>query len=203
MQKSLADIIQGTIEKHKLRPKKDNAGQLLSALVEDEHVRVAGELTGAMSSHEKLSRSTFIGSFLQTIETDFEVAPPEPELNLRSLQTQIGLWAQENFGSNQSKRTGYALYSLAPLLGIGEEYGELLHCVLKNHQAIRGYDDVEKYETERDDALADLLIYMCDFATREGVDLLSVLNDTWRRVVARRNWKANPSEGKDSKDVED
>src|SRR5690349_11211377 len=112
------------------------------------------------------------------------------ELSLREIQAQIREWADRNFKNNTSKATGAELGSVAPLLGIVEEAGELSHCVLKRHEGIRGYDDDAKYTTDRDDALADILVYLCDFAGREGVDLLSALNKTWARV-RQRDWEKN------------
>lgn len=117
-----------------------------------------------------------------------EEAPSEK--SLREIQTEIGKWSKKNFGNNISKATGQALFSTNALLGIIEETGELAHCVLKRHQGIRGYDDDLKYTTERDDAIADILVYLCDFSCREGVDLQEVLNKVWAKVQ-KRDWEKN------------
>jgi len=123
---------------------------------------------------------------------DLEDCPENEARSLKEIQKEVASWSETNFGQQVSQVTGFPLGSLAPLLGIMEELGELCHCVLKHHQGIRGYDDPSKYEPERDDALADILVYLCDFASREGVNLLHVLNETWEQV-AKRNWKKNPS----------
>lgn len=112
------------------------------------------------------------------------------EKSLRVIQREIREWSLRNFGQQVSKATGAELGSISPLLGIGEENGELCHVVLKRHQGIRGYDDDAKYQSERDDAIADILVYLCDFANRENVDLLDVLNKTWSKVQ-KRDWEKN------------
>jgi hypothetical protein len=75
---------------------------------------------------------------------------------LRSIQREVGDWSLENFGIQKSKATGDNLDSLAPLLGITEELGEWVEST---------NDD------EKKDALADILIYACDFASRENCHL--------------------------------
>ncbi len=94
--------------------------------------------------------------------------------SLDDLQTAVKEWSNENFGPQESKAriTRYTdtvhnvvreaplrLGELAPLLGIGEEIGE--------------YDDATAADnlTEQCDALADILIYLCDFASRDGLTL--------------------------------
>lgn len=78
-------------------------------------------------------------------------------LTLDELQTAIGEWSLSNFGGQESKAyPDLVLGSLAPLLGIFEEYGEW-----------------KEAETMEDwvDALGDVLVYLCDYATREGFRL--------------------------------
>ena len=114
-------------------------------------------------------------------------------MSLREIQREIGEWSRRNFGDQVSKSTGQVLGSLSPLLGIQEELGELCHVVLKRHQGIRGYDDDAKYQAERDDAMADIMVYLCDYASREGVDLEGVLTMTWNRVKSR-DWTNRPQD---------
>jgi NTP pyrophosphatase (non-canonical NTP hydrolase) len=111
--------------------------------------------------------------------------------SLQEIQVEIGIWSRVNFGDQTSKVTGQSLGPLAPLLGVVEELGELCHAVLKHHQGIRKFSDDMVYSRERDDAIADVLIYLCDFACREGVDLGAVLERTWAKVQ-QRNWQQNP-----------
>lgn len=84
-------------------------------------------------------------------------------LTLDELQTAIGEWSLSNFGGQESKAyPDLVLGSLAPLLGIFEEYGEW-----------------KEAETMEDwvDALGDVLVYLCDYATREGFRLAEVFPD--------------------------
>lgn len=75
---------------------------------------------------------------------------------------EVGEWARENFGIEQPPEF--------PLIGAGEEAGELTRSVLKRAQ---GIDDSDKYadrdgigdDAERD-AIGDVAIYMCDTITR-------------------------------------
>lgn len=112
------------------------------------------------------------------------------EKSLREIQNEIAEWSRKNFGDNVSARTGQWLYSDCALLGIVEEVGELAHVNLKSHQGIRGYDDPKKYKEERDDAISDILVYLCDYAFREGVDLQECLNKVWAKVQ-KRDWEKN------------
>lgn len=109
--------------------------------------------------------------------------------SLAQLQYEIGLWANRNFGMNISKDMRSASYNspldtLCPLMGMIEELGELSRVVNRRHQG-RGYDDYDKAQHDKEDALADLLIFMCDFACRENIDLQGVLNYTWSKVEHR------------------
>lgn len=193
------------MEKHELKPDHHNIGDLMGALVEEgEHV--AAQFLGMkLAERAEMTRSIFVNSFFKNVfdgsfQEDIKEFPvpgktQKEELTFRQLQIEIGKWAKANFADNTSYITGQILGPIAPLLGMGEELGELHHAVLKRHQAIRGFDDDTKYKDARDDALADLLVYMCDFASREGIDLLAVFNRTWEKVVSKRNWKTNPQEG--------
>lgn len=113
------------------------------------------------------------------------------EKSLRQIQREIAEWSNRNFKDNTSKHSGQKMYSTNALLGIVEEVGELSHCVLKRHQGIRGFDSTDYYIAHRDDAVADLLVYLCDFADREGIDLQSCLNQVWAKVQ-KRDWEKNP-----------
>lgn len=77
----------------------------------------------------------------------------EPNRTISELIQDVGDWSKLNFADKQ-----------APLLGIVEEVGEACHCILKNIQGIRGYDDAGKFHSELQDAMADAMIYLCNFA---------------------------------------
>lgn len=90
---------------------------------------------------------------------------------LNELCELVGQWSAENFGEEQP-----ATY---PLIGAGEELGELTTSVLKQAQ---GIDDSEKYENrvgpeaERD-AIGDIVIYLLDAVYRSPapIDFVSVI----------------------------
>jgi NTP pyrophosphatase (non-canonical NTP hydrolase) len=113
--------------------------------------------------------------------------------SLSEIQAEIQEWTKQ-FGTNISRdedSMSYAcsLDSLAPLLGMVEEIGELCHVTVYRHQG-RGFTPAEA-RAAKIDALADLLIFSCDYASREGIDLTSALNETWEKVQHRRrdSWK--------------
>lgn len=81
-------------------------------------------------------------------------------MNFAQLKQQVYEWSTENFGDEQPHQF--------PLIGAGEEAGELTTSVLKRAQ---GIDDTDKYsdrvgdEAEMD-AIGDVFIYLADFAAR-------------------------------------
>lgn len=84
---------------------------------------------------------------------------------------EVGEWSKRNFGEQVSKHNGEVLGARAPLFGMFEELGELMHCHLKRHQGIRGFDNPVFFETKRRDAVADILVYAADFVARSGISL--------------------------------
>jgi len=114
--------------------------------------------------------------------------------NLSKLQTEVSEWSQHNFG-NQS--------SVNPLLGVGEEIGELAeevehasnlililgrlhHAYLKRGQDIRR---TENHSAAIRDAVGDIIIYLLDFCHRENVSLERCVIDAWNEV-SKRDWVA-------------
>jgi NTP pyrophosphatase (non-canonical NTP hydrolase) len=88
-------------------------------------------------------------------------------LVIRNLQEQIGRWAEANFDENRSKVYPHlVLDSLAPLMGITEELGELLEAFYTS--------DCDTTDDPITDALGDIGVYLCDYARREGI-LLALL----------------------------
>ena len=77
--------------------------------------------------------------------------PPAPQ-NESELVQAVGEWSVRNFRDRR-----------APEFGIVEEIGEATHCVLKRFQKIRGFENEEFFLTEFTDALADTVIYLCDW----------------------------------------
>lgn len=99
------------------------------------------------------------------------------------LQTEVGAWAQRNFGDQPADN---------PLLGVVEEVGELAHAVLKRKQGIRGTD--EQHLAAERDAIGDILIYLADYCGRRGFTLDAIVTDTWA-TVSKRDWTKNKQTG--------
>lgn len=96
----------------------------------------------------------------------------EIETDIIEAQQAIGEWAEANFGTEQPAHF--------PLLGAGEEIGELGTSVLKRAQ---GIDDSEKYKNRvgddvEMDAVGDVFIYTMDFTyrARQIVDMDKVVD---------------------------
>lgn len=106
-----------------------------------------------------------------------------PSITLNDLQEQLKPWTAHNFGDRPKHH---------PLLGIVEEVGELSHAHLKDEQGIRGTK--EKHHAKKVDALADILIFMADYANQECISLQDALDETWPKVRSR-DWKKNKDTG--------
>lgn len=78
-------------------------------------------------------------------------------------------------------------------------YGKLLHATLKNHQGIRGFDDCNFYKEQRDQALNGLLHYLCGYVGNylPGKTPIMLLNETWNKVVSKRDWTEDAKTGGD------
>jgi NTP pyrophosphatase (non-canonical NTP hydrolase) len=110
-----------------------------------------------------------------------KLAERDREDTLSRIQKEQRAWVLHNFGEREAWQ---------PLLGIQEEVGELAHAFLKRHQGIRGTH--EEHTADIRDAVADIIIFLMDFASAEGIDVREVLDETWQKV-RQRDWKANPS----------
>ena len=94
---------------------------------------------------------------------------------LKQLQREQKEWAEKNF-------PGHVAWE--PLLGVMEEVGELAHAHLKQHQGIRTN---ENHKMAKVDAVGDILIYLADYCTQEGIDFEQAMSETWRNVK-KRDW---------------
>lgn len=84
-------------------------------------------------------------------------------MDIERLSEEVGDWSDENFGEQPADN---------PLIGAGEEAGELTTCVLKRAQGIA---DSDKYEDrisdeEEKDAVADIVIYLADLLAKYDTD---------------------------------
>jgi NTP pyrophosphatase (non-canonical NTP hydrolase) len=121
----------------------------------------------------------------------------ERTLTFTELQLAVGEWSKGNFGvENVSKITGHPLFSQNSLTGLVEEVGELNGRTIKHHQGRSGYGPTPagraKYRKDRNDAIADILIFLADYACREGVVLHDVFEGTWLKIVSKRTVQATP-----------
>ena len=108
----------------------------------------------------------------------------EADLTFRQLQAEHGEWAKRNFGAD--------INPALSLLGVMEELGELAHAHLKGVQRIRG--TTAEHDAAAKDAIADCLIFLCDYTSRRGWDLQEIVEATWAEV-RQRDWRANPASG--------
>ncbi len=101
-------------------------------------------------------------------------------MEIKQLQKEQAKWSQRNFGEQPAYR---------PLLGVGEEVGELNHAHLKMEQGIRG--SRAEHIAAAKDAVGDIVIYLADYCTRMGFDLEACVSLAWDEVK-ERDWKMNP-----------
>ncbi len=83
---------------------------------------------------------------------------------LNKLRVQIGEWADLNFEFHR------------PKLGVFEECGEMMNCILKRFQGIRGMDDDKMFKEKLTDALADAGIYLLHDMALQGESLVNELD---------------------------
>lgn len=95
------------------------------------------------------------------------------QFSLAKIQTENLRWSRRNFGEHPSWH---------PLLGLSEEVGELSHAYLKRLQGI--YPD-QKHDSAIRDAVADIVIFLCDFCNCEGIDLETEIQKAWSEVRCR------------------
>lgn len=75
--------------------------------------------------------------------------------------------------------------------------GKLYHCHLKRFQRIRDMHDPLKFGQARWAAVEEF-VYSLEGVAREhdpNGNLLMILNETWNKIVAKRDWKADASKG--------
>ncbi len=101
---------------------------------------------------------------------------------LKQLQREQQEWSEYNFGPHDGWE---------PLLGVMEEVGELSHAHLKDVQGIR---TDENHKMAKVDAVGDILIYLADYCTQEGIDMEQAMSETWRNVK-KRDWTKDKVDG--------
>lgn len=127
-----------------------------------------------------------MSSFQLLDESEFTNKENKPQQKtIADFQAEIAEWSKKNFPSQDP---------IDPLLGISEEVGELNHAVLKARQGIRKGADPQLTQELINDALADLFIYMADFASRNNISLGEVIAIGWA-TVKQRDWQRNKVDG--------
>lgn len=104
-------------------------------------------------------------------------------MNIRDIQNEQKAWVIHNFPGRDS---------YYPLLGAVEEVGEIAHAHLKMKQGIRGTK--KEHLAAIEDGIADVIIFLCDYATAMGIDVQDALEKTWV-VVKQRDWRMYPNDG--------
>jgi len=99
------------------------------------------------------------------------------------LQAQMKVWQAHNFPGREEWK---------PLLGVGEELGELNHAFLKLKQGIRGTP--EQHRAKMKDAIGDLLIFLADFCNSQDLNMTDCMITTWCDVK-KRDWIKYPLNG--------
>lgn len=101
---------------------------------------------------------------------------------LKKIQEEQAAWAKHNFGEQIANNQ---------FLGVVEEVGELSHALLKRTQGIRVNED---HDANVKDAVGDIIIYLANLCTCEGIDLEKTVQDTWDSVKMR-DWIKYPEDG--------
>lgn len=111
--------------------------------------------------------------------------------SFEEIQMEIGAWAQEQFGKNSSKdqtkrHFGQPLDEICSFYGMVSELGELAAVDVRAMQGRSKLPHPAQQREAREDALADCLVFMCDYACRSGINLNAVLDRVWEKVRQRR-----------------
>lgn len=96
-------------------------------------------------------------------------------MNLLKLQNEVNIWTHKNFPNQQKWH---------PLLGLSEEVGELCHAYLKREQSIRLE---ENHDDNIVDAVADIVIFLCNFCNANEINLEETVKRVWSEVK-QRDW---------------
>jgi len=103
--------------------------------------------------------------------------------DLENFEAEYQHWVDHNFPNSTAAEQ---------VLGVGEEFGELAHAVLKGLQGIRHTpDEIKKMKK---DAVGDIIIYLTGYCYREGFSLADCLEMAWDEVKFR-DWVENTKDG--------
>lgn len=117
------------------------------------------------------------------------------EDSLSELQVMLAAWKNEQLPGTSHPEylgTGEEIGELSEcVLGLMAAYGKLNHIRLKTDQKIRGYGDIDKLREETADAIADIAIFQMQLCTLLRLDYETLVKETARKIVLKRNWNAN------------
>lgn len=122
---------------------------------------------------------------IRLLEAERDAAAPDLEGCLNDWQHEVSKWLE--------KQPFYPQEKWQPLLGMGEELGELNHAFLKRSQNIRGTPD--EHWAKMKDAIGDFFVYAAGFCIAEKMSLGECLRETWEGV-SRRDWNKNATNGR-------
>ncbi len=106
-------------------------------------------------------------------------------MDLIELQKDVTEWADKNFGPYTP--------SWHPLLGVGEELGELNHAHLKHVQKIREGRDPNETQLKKIDAVGDIVIFLAHYCAQENISLDYCVDSAWDEVKDRDWTKDRPA----------
>lgn len=104
-------------------------------------------------------------------------------MNYEQFKIEHEAWAKHNFPNTLPHQ---------PLLGIGEEVGELMHAHLKGEQNIRHTE--EEILDMKIDSIGDILVYLRHYCMLNHIDFMDCLEQAWEQVKDR-DWIRNPKGG--------
>jgi hypothetical protein len=91
------------------------------------------------------------------------------------LQEESNQWAAKNFPNAQA---------FEPLLGIAEEYGELLESLAAGRATLELAAPADAARAETLDAISDMIIFVCDFCNKSGYSMHALLRNKGHDCVA-------------------
>lgn len=101
-------------------------------------------------------------------------AAGRPRSAIDVFQVRCGAWTDSRFPDDDLKQRGLVL---------GEETGEVLRCILKAEQDIRGGRD--RWLAELPSEVADVFFCLAAIAHRAGFSLADAIEVKWREVEGR------------------
>lgn len=104
---------------------------------------------------------------------------------LHTIQQDHKVWVEHNFPLAKLWH---------PVMGAGEEIGELQHAFLKRDQQIR-MGNIGYLTDEIKDAVGDTVMFLLHLCNNEGWELADIIEEVYARVH-KRDWIANPETGR-------